>query len=230
MTADRLERRLAAILAADVAAYSRLMGADEEGTLARLTAHRRELFSAAPDSTPTARYTWNDDLSRLWPPTLSASPLAWSSRRLDRRQLGMLTSLMTERVAHHGGRLFSRAGDGFLCEFPSTVNAVQAGFEIQGSLRALGKDRTDGFQLRLGIHLADAVVDGDDLLGDGVNIAARVEALADPGSVTITQPVFDQVNAPRRWRLRASASTLSRTFRSQSTSIASLANWRATAT
>ena len=109
------------------------------------------------------------------------------------RQIGVLTNLMTERVARHGGRLFSRAGDGFLCEFPSTVNAVQAGYEIQGALRAVGKDRTDGLQLRMGIHLADAVVDGNDLLGDGVNIAARVEALADPGSVTITQPVFDQV-------------------------------------
>jgi len=109
------------------------------------------------------------------------------------RQLAALTDLIRERIARHGGRLFSRAGDGFLCEFPSTVNAVQAGFEIQRALRAGGKDSADGLQLRMGIHLADAVVDGDDLLGDGVNIAARVEALADPGSVTITQPVFDQV-------------------------------------
>ncbi|MCG8325737.1 MAG: adenylate/guanylate cyclase domain-containing protein [Thiotrichales bacterium] len=108
-------------------------------------------------------------------------------------QLSVLTQLMDRHVRQGGGRVFSRAGDGFLSEFSSPVSAVQAGFQIQRGLRTPDRGGGNDLQLRIGIHLADVVVDGDDLLGDGVNIAARVEGLADPGSVLITQPVFDQV-------------------------------------
>ncbi len=107
------------------------------------------------------------------------------------RQLSALTKMLGEQVGRYSGRVFSRAGDGFLSEFSSPVMAVQSGFQIQSILRASGKE--GGIQLRIGIHLADAVVDGKDLLGDGVNIAARVEGLAEPGSVLITQTVFDHV-------------------------------------
>ena len=116
------------------------------------------------------------------------------------RQLSTLTQMISEQVVRHNGRVFSRAGDGFLSEFPSPVMAVQAGFEIQRILFASGEEDRNRFQLRIGIHLADAVVDGQDLLGDGVNIAARVEGLAEPGSVLITQNVFDQVKRTAKLR------------------------------
>ncbi len=108
--------------------------------------------------------------------------------------------MIGEQVGRHNGRVFSRAGDGFLSEFPSPVMAVQSGFEIQRTL--LASDQTSGnpLQLRIGIHLADAVVDGQDLLGEGVNIAARVESLGEPGSVLITQNVFDQVKRAAKLR------------------------------
>ncbi|MBB3147326.1 TolB-like protein/class 3 adenylate cyclase [Phyllobacterium trifolii] len=107
------------------------------------------------------------------------------------RQLSALTRMLGEQVGRYSDRVFSRAGDGFLSEFSSPVMAVQSGFQIQRILGSSGKE--GGIQLRIGIHLADAVVDGKDLLGDGVNIAARVEGLAEPGSVLITQTVFDHV-------------------------------------
>jgi adenylate cyclase len=116
------------------------------------------------------------------------------------RQLSALTQMIGEQVVRHNGRVFSRAGDGFLCELASPVMAVQCGFEIQSMLLASGGENGDNFQLRIGIHLADAVVDGQDLLGDGVNIAARVEGLAEPGSVLITQTVFDQVKRTAKLR------------------------------
>jgi TolB-like protein/class 3 adenylate cyclase len=108
-------------------------------------------------------------------------------------QLSALTQLVDTQVRQHGGRLFSRAGDGFLCEFASPVAAVQTGYGIQRQLQQLAADDSDKLQIRVGIHLADVIVDGDDLLGDGVNVAARVEALADSGKVLVTQPVFEQV-------------------------------------
>jgi adenylate cyclase len=116
------------------------------------------------------------------------------------RQLSALTQIIGEQVVGHSGRVFSRAGDGFLSEFPSPVMAVHAGFEIQRILFASGEENGNRFQLRIGIHLADAVIDGQDLLGDGVNIAARVEGLAEPGSVLITQNVFDQVKRTAKLR------------------------------
>lgn len=131
------ERRLAAILVADVVGFSRLVGADETGTLARLEALRHEI----------------------------TDPL----------------------IASHGGRLFKQTGDGFLAEFGSAVQAVICARAIQ--------EKADGgpLRLRIGIHLGDVVVQGDDLLGDGVNIAARLEAVAEPGGIALSRQVHDQV-------------------------------------
>jgi adenylate cyclase len=123
-------RRLAAILAADVVGYSRLIGADEAGTLARLRTLRGEVLD----------------------------PL----------------------VAENGGRVFKTTGDGLLAEFPSTVQALRCAIGVQERLRG------DELQLRIGVHQGDVVVEGDDLLGDGVNVASRLEALAEPGGICIS--------------------------------------------
>jgi len=124
-------RRLAAILAADVAGYSRLMGADEEGTLERLKALRRELLDP--------------------------------------------------KIAEHHGRVVKTTGDGLLVEFASVVDAVRCAVEVQQAMpgRNTGVAAASRIELRIGINLGDVIVEGDDLYGDGVNIAARIEALAD---------------------------------------------------
>ncbi len=137
-----MERRLAAILAADVVDYSRMMGAQEEATLKRLEEVR---------------------------------------------------SIVGARVAAGNGRIFSLAGDGLLAEFASPVAAVRAGFEIQRDLDQHTREAAEPLELRIGLHLADVVIRGEDLLGDGVNIAARIEGAAAAGSVTVSQPIFDQV-------------------------------------
>src|SRR5260370_6549994 len=126
-------RRLAAILAADVAGYSRLMGVDEEGTLERLKALRRELLDP--------------------------------------------------RIAEHKGRIVKTTGDGLLVEFASVVDAVRCAVAVQQGMPERNTSvAADGrIELRIGINLGDVIVEGDDLYGDGVNIAARVEALADAG-------------------------------------------------
>jgi TolB-like protein/class 3 adenylate cyclase len=138
-------RRLAAILAADVAGYSRLMGADEEGTLERLKALRRELLD------PT--------------------------------------------IAEHRGRIVKTTGDGLLVEFASVVDAVRCAVEAQQAIaeRNTGVAADNRIELRIGINLGDVIVEGDDLYGDGVNIAARIEALADPGGVFVSNTVHDHV-------------------------------------
>jgi len=138
-------RRLAAILAADVAGYSRLMGADEEGTLERLKALRRELLDP--------------------------------------------------KIAEHHGRIVKTTGDGMLVEFASVVDAVRCAVEVQQAMpeRDTGVAAEKRIELRIGINLGDVIVEGDDLYGDGVNIAARIEALADPGGVFLSNTVHDQV-------------------------------------
>jgi len=138
-------RRLAAILAADVAGYSRLMGADEEGTLERLKALRREL--------------------------------------VDRK------------IAEHHGRIVKTTGDGMLVEFASVVDAVRCAVEVQQAMpeRNTGVAADNRIELRIGINLGDVIVESDDLYGDGVNIAARIEALADAGGVFVSNTVHDQV-------------------------------------
>lgn len=107
--------------------------------------------------------------------------------------LGVVSDVLRRQIGEKGGRLFSQAGDGFMSEFKSPVSAVRAAFEIQRELHALKMNASIAPELRIGIHMADVVVDGDNLLGDGVNIAARVEGVAEPGTVMITQSVFDQV-------------------------------------
>jgi adenylate cyclase len=138
-------RRLAAILAADVAGYSRLMGADEEGTLERLKALRRELLDP--------------------------------------------------KIAEHHGRIVKTTGDGLLVEFASVVDAVRCAVAAQQAMpqRNSGIEPDSRIELRIGINLGDVIVEGDDLYGDGVNIAARIEALADAGGVFVSNTVHDQV-------------------------------------
>jgi TolB-like protein/Flp pilus assembly protein TadD len=144
MEAKRVERKLTAILAADVAGYSRLMGEDEEGTLAALTAHRRESVEPA--------------------------------------------------IAEHHGRVFKTMGDGFLVEFASVVDAVRCALAIQEAMRARNEAVPAGrrIEFRIGVNLGDVMMQGDDLYGDGVNIAARLEALAEPGGICVSEAVHQQ--------------------------------------
>ena len=141
----RVERRLAAILAADVAGYSRLMEADEEGTLERLKALRRELVDP--------------------------------------------------KIAEHKGRIVKTTGDGLLVEFASVVDAVRCAVAVQQAMpeRNAGVAPDSRIEWRIGVNLGDVIVEGDDLYGDGVNIAARIEALADAGGVLVSNTVHDQV-------------------------------------
>jgi adenylate cyclase len=140
---QRVERKLAAIFAADVAGYSRLMNEDEVGTLRTLTAHRE---------------------------------------------------IMDGLIAEHGGRIANTAGNSVLTEFPSAVDAVQCAVAVQ---KKLGKANTGvpgerRLQFRIGVHVGDVMVQSRDLLGDGVNIAARVQTLAEPGGVWISGRAHDE--------------------------------------
>ena len=138
-------RRLAAILAADVAGYSRLMGADEEGTLAALKAVRRELGDP--------------------------------------------------KVKEHRGRIVKTTGDGLLVEFSSVVDAVRCAVEVQRAMadRNTGVSEEKRIEFRIGINLGDIILDEDDIYGDGVNVAARLEALTEPGGICVSRVVHDQV-------------------------------------
>jgi TolB-like protein/class 3 adenylate cyclase len=138
---NRPERRLAAILAADVAGYSRLIGVDEEGTLNRLKSLRTEVIEPA--------------------------------------------------IAAHRGRLVKTTGDGFLVEFASVVDALRCGVEVQQEIAGRGADTPADrrIELRIGIHQGDIVVEDSDIFGDGVNVAARLEALAEPGGVCVSARV-----------------------------------------
>ena len=141
---DRVDRRLVAILAADVAGYSRLMEADEAGTARLLREHRA-----------------------------AADPL----------------------VAEHGGRIVKTTGDGVLIEFRSVVGAVQCALALQERMaeRNTGVPSERRMDWRIGIHLGDILIDGDDILGDGVNLAARLEGIAEPGGICISEDAFRQV-------------------------------------
>ncbi|WP_147023285.1 adenylate/guanylate cyclase domain-containing protein [Microvirga aerophila] len=134
----RVERRLAAIFAADVAGYSRLMSQDEDTTIRILTAHRE---------------------------------------------------IMDRLIAEHGGRIANTAGDSVLAEFPSAVDAVRCAVEVQDALVSVNQDKPDQqcLRFRIGVHVGDVIVRGNDLLGDSVNIASRLEGLAEPGSVYISE-------------------------------------------
>src|SRR5271156_2812028 len=138
-------RRLTAILAADVAGYSRLMGADEEGTHERLKAH--------------------------------------------------LGELVDPKITEHRGRVVKYTGDGFLAEFASVVDAVRCAVEVQRGMADREPDVPDEqrIRFRIGINLGDVIAEGDDIFGDGVNVAARLEALAEPGGVFVSNTVHDHV-------------------------------------
>jgi class 3 adenylate cyclase len=137
-------RRLAAILAADIVGYSRLMGLDEAGTARALRDHR-----------------------------VAADPL----------------------IAQHGGRVFKTTGDGLLIEFGSVVGAVECALALQHLAAernaAVATDRR--MEWRIGVHLGDVLIEGDDILGDGVNIAARLEGVAEPNGIRISEDAFRQV-------------------------------------
>jgi adenylate cyclase len=143
MASDQVKRKLAAILAADIAGYSRLMGADEAGTLTRLKEYRRELIDP--------------------------------------------------KNKHYRGRIVKTTGDGILIEFPSVVDAVSCSIEVQQGIRERNADipAEKRIEFRIGINLGDVILEGRDLYGDGVNIAARLEGLAEPGGICISQTVLN---------------------------------------
>jgi len=145
VTEARVERRLAAILAADVASYSRLMGADEEGTLAALQAHRREILDP--------------------------------------------------KIAAHRGRIVKTTGDGLLIEFASVVDATRCAVEVQLGIteRNISVPQNKRLEFRIGINIGDVIIEDDDLFGDGVNVAARLEGVAEPGGIIISAAAHDAV-------------------------------------
>src|SRR5262249_33720064 len=144
MPPENVERKLTAILSADVQGYSRLMGEDEVGTLQRLTAYR-EVTDAL--------------------------------------------------IQHHRGRIVGTAGDSILAEFASAVAAVQCALEIQHALQTKNAEvpRARRMEFRIGLNVGDVIVDGPQIYGDGVNIAARLEALAEGGGISLPGTVKDQV-------------------------------------
>jgi TolB-like protein/class 3 adenylate cyclase/Tfp pilus assembly protein PilF len=141
----RMARKLAAIIAADVVSYSRLMGIDEAETLAALKTHRRDLIDP--------------------------------------------------NIAEHQGRIVKTTGDGLLIEFPSVIEAVQCAVEVQRAMQERNSDvpADHRIEFRVGINLGDIIIDGDDIYGDGVNVAARLEGLADANGVCVSRVVHDQV-------------------------------------
>ena len=138
MAGERVQRRLTAVLAADIAGYSRLMGADEEGTLAQLKAHRH--------------------------------------------------ALLDPKIEEHQGRIVKTTGDGMLAEFASVVDALRCAIEIQRGMLERNADvpQERRIEFRVGINVGDIIIDGGDIYGDGVNVAARLEGLAEPGGICVS--------------------------------------------
>lgn len=128
--------------------------------------------------------------------TILAADAASYSRVMEVDEVGTLAALraarnvFTQSIARHHGRIANTAGDGLIAEFPSVVEAVQCAIEVQ---RELAADAENALRFRIGVHLGDVLVDGDDLLGEGVNLAARLQSMADPGGILISQQVYDQV-------------------------------------
>src|SRR5208283_3777881 len=145
MLKEQIERRLAAILAADVAGYSRLMGADEEGTLSALQAYRREILDP--------------------------------------------------KIAAHRGRVVKTTGDGFLIEFASVVDATRCAIDVQQGVRERNNSvpHNKRLEFRIGINVGDVIVKDNDIFGDGVNVASRLEGIAEPGCVVISALAYDAV-------------------------------------
>ena len=149
MAMARVERRLSAILAADVVGYSQLMERDEAGTFERLKRLRKELIEPV--------------------------------------------------LERHGGRFVDLKGDGAIVEFGSVVSAVEAAVEIQRAMQAQDPDlpEDERIRYRIGINLGDVIIDGDTIYGDGVNVAARIESLCEPGGVWLSRSVYNQVGSYR---------------------------------
>ena len=145
MAEERVERRLTAILAADVSGYSRLMGADEEGTLNQMKAHRR--------------------------------------------------ALVDPKIEEHRGRIVKTTGDGLLAEFASVVDAVRCAVDVQRGMvaRNAGIANDKRIEYRIGVNVGDIIIDGGDIFGDGVNVAARLEGLAKPGGICVSARVQEDV-------------------------------------
>src|SRR5471032_2202684 len=145
LTGERAERRLVAVLAADVAGYSRLMGADEEGTLAQLKACRK--------------------------------------------------ALLDPKIAEHRGRIVKTTGDGMLVEFASAVDAARCAVEVQRSMAEQNTEvqQAKRIEFRIGIHVGDIIIDENDIFGDGVNIAARLEGIAEAGGICISDDTYRQI-------------------------------------
>jgi adenylate cyclase len=128
--------------------------------------------------------------------TILAADADGYSRVMETDEVGTLGALRAARgvfsqfIERHHGRIANTAGDGLIAEFPSVVEAVQCAIEVQ---RELSADAQKGLRFRIGIHLGDVMVDGDDLLGEGVNLAARLQSMAEPGGILISQQVYDQV-------------------------------------
>src|SRR5499433_37718 len=141
----RDQRRLAAIVCADVAGYSRLMGRDESSTLAALRAHRRDLIDP--------------------------------------------------KIAEYGGRIVKTTGDGLLLDFSSVVDAVRCAVDVQRGMVERNAEvcAAEKIEFRIGINVGDIIIDSDDIFGDGVNVAARLQALAEPGGICVSKVVRDQV-------------------------------------
>jgi adenylate cyclase len=146
LAGERVERRLMAILAADVAGYSRLVSADEEGTLAQWKAHRRELIDP--------------------------------------------------KIKEHSGRIVRITGDGLLVEFASVIAAVRCAVEVQRAMveRNVDIPQEKRIEFRMGINVGDIIIDGTDMWGDGVNVAARLEALSEPGGISVSGRVQEDVH------------------------------------
>src|SRR5467141_1272381 len=183
LSSEPVERRLTAILAADVAGYSRLIGADEEGTLAQLKAFRKTLLD------PT--------------------------------------------IAKHRGRIVKTTGDGMLVEFASAVDAARCSVEVQRGMAAQNADVPQDVRIefRIGIHVGDIIIDDNDIFGDGVNIAARLEGIAEPGGICVSDDAQRQIRGKidlrfddmgpqllkniaepmRAWRLQIDTNATSRT-------------------
>jgi class 3 adenylate cyclase len=154
MAEARVERRLAAILAADVAGYSRLMGVDEEGTLAALKIYRREIIDS--------------------------------------------------QIAEHRGRIVKTTGDGTLVEFASAVDAVRCAVEIQRAMAERNADIPEDrrIEFRIGVNVGDIIVEKQDIYGDGVNVAARLEGIAKAGGICISRQAFDQIEGKLQFAFR----------------------------
>lgn len=152
----------------------------------------------------SAQFGGSSDLMERRLATILAADAVGYSGRMAADELATLSSLASvralveRRVEEFSGRIFSTAGDGFLAEFSSPISGVRAGFEIQRDVASLRRRDPSNLELRIGVHLADVVAEEGDLLGDGVNVAARIEGAAAPGSVTISQPVFEQVKRGAR--------------------------------